>query len=205
MADAPHPSASRVIDLYQRHADAFDRDRSRTQYGQALFDRFAAMLPAQGRVLDLGCGHGEPVAAHLIGLGHRVTGVDSTPDFIALCRERFPEQEWIVGDMRETQLGQRFDGVLAWDSFFHLAHDDQRAMFDVFEAHAAPGAPLMFNTGPGHGEAIGHWQGEPLYHASLSPEEYRELLDGAGFDIVEHAPDAQDAGGRTIWLARRRA
>lgn len=37
-------------------------------------------------------------------------------------------------------------------------------MFPVFAAHAAPGAVLMFTSGPTAGEAIGEWEGEPLYH-----------------------------------------
>jgi hypothetical protein len=32
-------------------------------------------------------------------------------------------------------LQRSFDGILAWDSFFHLNHDDQRRMFPVFRAH----------------------------------------------------------------------
>src|SRR6266581_4260079 len=62
--------------------------------------------------------------------------------------------------------GLRFDGVLAWDSFFHLDHAAQRQMFAVFDSHASAGALLMFNTGPEHGEAIGEFGGDPLYHAS---------------------------------------
>jgi hypothetical protein len=44
---------------------------------------------------------------------------------IALARDRMPEQEWIVADMRRLALGRRFDGILAWDSYFHLAHEFQ--------------------------------------------------------------------------------
>ena len=40
--------------------------------------------------------------------------------------------------MRELALGRKFSGILAWDSFFHLRHDDQRRMFPVFRQHAAP-------------------------------------------------------------------
>jgi hypothetical protein len=29
---------------------------------------------------------------------------------------------------------QALDGILAWDSYFHLAHEAQRAMFAVFDA-----------------------------------------------------------------------
>ena len=43
---------------------------------------------------------------------------------------------------------------------------------------------LMFNTGPQHGEAIGNYRGDPLYHASLAPEEYRSLMDQTGFDAA---------------------
>ena len=78
-----------------------------------------------------------------------------------------------IEDMRSLQLSRRFDGVLAWDSFFHLKPDDQRRMFTVFARHAAPYAVLMFNSGPAYGEAVGEYRGEPLYHASLNADEYR--------------------------------
>jgi len=119
-----------------------------------------------------------------------------------LCRERFPGEEWRVADMRGLALGRTFDGLLAWDSFFHLAADDQRAIFSVFRAHAAPGAPLLFTTGPAAGEAIGAFQGEPLYHASLAPNEYRSLLAGHGFEVVRHVAEDPECGGHTVWLAR---
>jgi hypothetical protein len=111
---------------------------------------------------------------------------------------------WIVADMRELSLGRRFDGILAWDSFFHLDHDDQRRMFPVFAAHASGGAWLMFNAGPRHGEAIGNYRGDPLYHASLSPGEYETLIKRCGFKVIEHAADDERAGGRTAWLCRSR-
>ncbi len=108
--------------------------------------------------------------------------------------------------MRSLQLHRRFDGILAWDSFFHLSPDDQRRMFEVFARHAAPSAVLMFNTGPAYGEAIGTYRGDPLYHASLCADEYRELLGSIGFEIVAHAvEDWQTGGGRTVWLTRARA
>jgi hypothetical protein len=42
----------------------------------------------------------------------------------------------MVADMRTLALGQQFDALLAWDSFFHLTRDAQRAMFARFAAHA---------------------------------------------------------------------
>jgi trans-aconitate methyltransferase len=144
------------------------------------------------------------VAQYLAAQGLRVTGVDSSPAMISLSRSRLPDHTWIVADMRGLSLGRSFDGILAWDSFFHLTHDDQRGMFRVFAEHAAPGAMLMFNAGPAHGEAIGDYRGDPLYHASLARAEYEDLINRFGFELVDHAVNDPRAGGRTAWLCRRR-
>ena len=137
-------------------------------------------------------------------MGHDVTGVDSSPEMIAMFKTNFPYASAHVGDMRRLWLGKTFDGLLAWDSFFHLAPVDQRSMFPIYRDHAAPGAPLMFTSGPAFGEAIGMLEGEQLYHASLDPDDYRQLLDRNGFDVVGHAKEDPDCGNHTVWLARRR-
>lgn len=193
-----------VIGLYQRHAARFDTLRGRQLQEAVWLGRFLAPMRPGASVLDIGCGSGEPIARHLIEQGCAVTGIDSSPALIALCRERFPDRDWIVADMRRLSLGRRFDGLIAWDSFFHLGFDAQRAMMPVFRAHAAPGAVLMFTSGPRHGEAIGEFEGEPLYHASLAETEYRALLDENGFDVIAHVADDPSCGGHTIWLARLR-
>jgi hypothetical protein len=122
---------------------------------------------------------------------------------ISLACSNFPEREWLVADMRRLALGRAFDGIMAWDSFFHLTYDDQRRMFPIFRAHAKPNAPLLFTSGPRHGEAIGNFRGEPLYHASLSPDEYRALLAANGFAVATERMEDPDCGGHSVWLARR--
>ncbi len=190
-----------IVDLYERHAQHFDHDRTRVLHEKSWLDRFLSHVPPTGTVLDIGCGMGEPIAAYLIARGRNVVGVDSSASLIELCRSRFPECEWHVLDMRELNDQRRFDGILAWDSFFHLRPDDQRAMFARFAAHALPGAPLMFTTGTSLGEAIGEYRGEPLYHGSLAPLEYRQLVAAHGFSVREHVEGDPDCGAHTVWLA----
>ena len=97
----------------------------------------------------------------------------------------------------------RFAGLIAWDSFFHLSPNDQRLMFPVFRAHAAPGAALLFTSGPRHGEAIGDFHGDPLYHGSLAPDEYRSLLAANDFTVVTEKMEDPECDGHSVWLARR--
>lgn len=197
-----HPDAASIIGLYERHAAAFDRQREKNLFERGWLDRFTALIPPGGTVLDLGCGSGEPIARHLVESGFRVTGVDSSPAMIAMCRARFPAQGWQTADMRGLALGRRFDGILAWNSFFHLDHADQRRMFPVFRDHAAAGAALMFTSGPSHGIALGQFEGEALFHSSLDPAEYRALLAANGFRVAAHRAEDPGCNGHTVWLAQ---
>jgi trans-aconitate methyltransferase len=195
--------ANGIAAHYERHALSWDADRRAANWTDKPFvERFLSFLPRGATVLDLGCGGGSPVALHMVAQGFRVTGVDSSPTLISLCRTRMPDQEWIVDDMRSLALGRPFGGILAWDSFFHLRHKDQEMMFRVFAAHAAPAAILMFNAGPGHGEAVGAYRGDPLYHASLDASEYEVLLADFGFELIEQSINNLATGGRIFWLAR---
>jgi cyclopropane fatty-acyl-phospholipid synthase-like methyltransferase len=192
-----------VYRLYQRHAAEFDRDRGRWGIEHPWLARVLALAPSSPVILDLGCGMAEPIAAYLICHGAKVTGVDATPALLDLARARFPSAEWIEADMRQLALNRRFDAIIAWDSVFHLKREDQRQMFPIFAAHARPGAPLLFTSGPGDGEAIGDWYGEKLFHASLSPAEYRSLLAANGFDEITFAPEDPATDRHSVWLARR--
>lgn len=204
-------SAGGIIDLYERHAAAWSALREKSAFIElGWLEKFRGALPQGGAVLDLGCGSGLPIAHWLMEHGFQVTGVDASPTLIAICRERFPASrwpaaEWIEADMRHLTLTRCFDGVIAWHSFFHLAPDDQRRMFDLFALLTSPRGALMFTSGDRENELVGEFQGEPLYHASLSLDEYRTLLDRSGFDVADHISGDPDCGGATVWIARRRA
>ncbi len=196
--------ASDIIGLYDRKAAAWDdaRRADRPAGEPRWIARFLSMVAPGARVLDIGCGSGVPIAGDILAAGYAVTGIDSSPNLIAIYQERFPGAQWAVADMRALDLGERFAGLIAWHSLFHLNPDDQTGMFGIFAAHAAPGAALIFTSGPRHGETVGCWQGERLYHASLDPGAYKALLAEHGFTLLAHAEEDPACGGATIWLAR---
>ncbi|MHB2165800.1 class I SAM-dependent methyltransferase [Alsobacter sp. R-9] len=196
--------AAATRDVYRRHARAWDAERSRALFEKPWLDRLADSLPPGGSVLDLGCGAGDPIGLYLAGLGLRVTGLDSAEEMIGIARARLPQARWIVGDMRRLQLEERFHAIVGWDSFFHLTPDEQRALLPRLVEHLQPGGGLLLTVGPAAGEPVGSVAGQPVYHASLAPEEYAARLAASGAGIVEFVPDDPACAGHTVLLARRR-
>lgn len=195
--------AQNIIEIYKKHARAWTELRGNFLYEKAWLDHFLARIPQHSKILDLGCGSGKPIADYLIQHDHKITGVDSSDVMIEMARQNFPEQLWLQADMRTVELDQKFNAILAWDSFFHLTPDDQRQMFSQFVRFAQQGTVLMFSSGPSHGEAIGDLFGDALYHASLAPEEYRALLKQSGFKVIKMVAEDVECTGHTVWLIQK--
>ena len=104
-------------DVYERQAEAYDSQRSHAFFEARWLTRFGDALPPGGRVLALGCGAGKPIAAWLIAEGFKLTGVDFSDAMLTIARVRWPNGDWRVADMRGLDLGETFDGLVAWNFF----------------------------------------------------------------------------------------
>lgn len=186
--------------VYDANAASFDAGRGRRLVERPWLDRLLAHVPPGGRVLDLGCGAGEPIAAYLLAQGREVTGLDFSPAMLRLAHCRFPAARWVEGDMRMLDLPCSFHGIVGWDSFFHLTRDEQRALIPRLARHLARGGALLLTVGPEGGEALGRVGDGRVYHASLSPAEYRERLRDAGLNVEAFLPE-DPACGRSVLLA----
>jgi ubiquinone/menaquinone biosynthesis C-methylase UbiE len=193
----------KVYESYEEIVQWFDDARTKTLMEYKYLNLIINSVPVGGSVLDLGCGTGEPIAQFFVDKGFKVTGIDGSKKMIELCKKRFPSEQWIVSDMREINLQQRFDVVLAWHSFFHLDQDSQRKIFKVFSAHTKTGSVLAFTSGEEEGEVWGDNGGQQLYHASLSTSEYESLLKAESFKVLAHKVRDPECGEATVWVAQK--
>jgi SAM-dependent methyltransferase len=80
---------------------------------------------ANGSILELACGTGR-VAKPLLDKGYNYTGLDLSPVFIDHCKSKYPNGQFITSDMRDFNVGQKFDLIsIPFNSFLHLYTEDE--------------------------------------------------------------------------------
>ena len=89
------------------------RARGDVEHVLSYVDRVLEGLPTGAKVLDLGCGTGEPVAKYIVERGFTVTGVDESSEMLKFARQAVPEAESIHADIVTVELADIFDGAVA--------------------------------------------------------------------------------------------
>ncbi|WP_242604524.1 class I SAM-dependent methyltransferase [Legionella gresilensis] len=182
----------------------FDTNRNKDLTMEKFYLNFIQKyLPPKCKILDIGCGTGEPIAKFLLNEGYKVTGIDASKKMIDLCKQRFPEGRWLLADMRTLDLDEKFHAVIAWHSFFHLPHEDQRRTLKLLASYVELNGLLIFTSGPEFGEVWSNNGGQDLYHASLSIEEYKQILVDNNFKILEHKIKDPQCGEATVWVVQK--
>lgn len=202
MADVV-PDPDGIRDVYETQAERFDSQRSRVLFEARWLARFAACLPNGGRVLDLGCGGGDPIARWFIAEGFKVTGVDFATAMLDIARARWPEGDWRQADMRGFDLKECFDGIVAWNSFFHLTPVEQQGCIARMAVHLKPGGTLLMTVGPDAGEVSGTVGDRSVYHASLSPAQYAACLEENGLRMTGYLAEDPETNKHSVLMARK--
>lgn len=91
---------------YRRWAATYDEPRNGLfDIDEPVMHRILDAMPP-GDALDAACGTGR-YAEHLAGRGHRVVGVDSSPDMLDRARTRVPSGTFLCGDLHQLPLPDR--------------------------------------------------------------------------------------------------
>ena len=187
--------------VYQRNAVNWHNERAVDLGERFWLDRLE--LSPKSRVLDLGCGSGKPLADYFLTQDAVLVGVDFAPAMIEIASRHYSNANWIVADMTALPDLGAFDAIVSWDGFFHLSPEQQRASLPRILTLLKPQGRLLLTVGPGAGEVDGWVEGEQVYHASLSIEEYCSLLEQAGLSLMTFCPEHKQTFGRSVLLAER--
>ncbi|MCW8334142.1 class I SAM-dependent methyltransferase [Vibrio sp. SCSIO 43135] len=168
-----------------------------------LFKQFVGLFDEPSKILDLGCGHATPIGEFLAGLGHSLVGVDRSKKLLAMAKERLPNQQWVLSELEEYEIDQTYDGVVLWDSLFHLPRVEQKRLLEsAYQSLRSGGACILSSGGsevdiPPFTDYM--FEVEFYYDAYPIPQ-FIEICQQIGFRVVEwvwvNEPDGMRDKGR---------
>ena len=132
--------------MFARSARIYDAVYSWKDYvseAERVHELVQARKPGAATLLDVACGTG----AHLAELRrwYRCEGVDLDPDLLAVARERLPDVPLHQADMRDFDLGRRFDAVTCLFSSigYLMTVEGLEAAVAAMARHLEPGGVLV--------------------------------------------------------------
>jgi SAM-dependent methyltransferase len=110
-------------------------------YRGCLKNKFRFVIPEGARVLELGSGRGELLAALNPSFG---IGIDISPSMVDQARERYPQLTFLVADVHELDLGEeQFDFIVLSDLINDLW--DLQAVLKIIRPCCTSSTRLVFN------------------------------------------------------------
>jgi len=141
---------------------------------QTLARRFDEMIAPTSPVtlLDIGCGTGNSRQIYARHLGHYV-GVDLSEQAIAVARERFPHDEWLVADALALPFADASFDVVAYSSVLHHIAEFPAALRQGWRVLKSGGQAFAFDPNLLHpAMAAFRHPRSPLYRSEgVSPNE----------------------------------
>ena len=190
---------------YNIIAEEWASSRNRS-FVSRLIVEFADLLPSDANVLEVGCGNGF-LTRYLSQRGFTVTGIDAAQEMIRLARElKLPRTTLQTMDFFAYTTQEKFDGILAWDCFFHFPRSKQRGIYSRVSEMLKSGGYLLFTHGDGDDEHTDEMMGEDFYYSRLPKDEVMRMLGDAGLEVIYAHTDfvERDADKALVALARKR-
>jgi SAM-dependent methyltransferase len=188
-----------TIAVYDARAAEYAEVTSGIAADPRLID-FIARLPAQSRVLDLGCGPGA-AAAEMARAGHDALAWDASDGMVALAAAQpgVRAEQRLFGDLASLAPGS-LQGVWANFSLLHAPRAEMPDHLAAIARALVPGGVFLVALKTGAGDirdSIGR-----LY-SYYTEAELRTLLDAAGFtvDRVDTGRDPGLSGEISDWIS----
>lgn len=188
--------------------DGSDVDATGHRYGEyrAWLRPLMRALPRGSRVLDLGCGNGDPVA-RLLCSRFALTGIDISDVQIRRARALLPRARFLRADMTAVRFAPgSFDAVVAFYSMIHVPVRKQRPLIRRVSRWLGPRG--MFLGVLGKTAWTGRetsWLGmnTPMFWSHTDAGTYDRWLRAEGFQILRRKYIPEGDSGHELFLARK--
>lgn len=164
---------------------------------QSRLDAFLAALPAEAKILELGCGAGQD-AAYMLSRGFDVTPTDGSAE-LAKEAEKLLGKPVLVMKFETLDATSAFDGIWAEASLLHVPRSDLPEVLDRILRALKDGG--IFNASFKAGDAEGHDTFGRYYNYPSATWLSEVLKNGGWKDISMTEADGGGYDGKpTKWL-----
>jgi len=195
---------------YDGLAETYAAERSPGDRELSMLEDLLDRLDADARLLDAGCGQGEPILARAADRAD-ATGLDFSGEQLRLAADSAPGASLLQGDMTALPFGPNsFDAVTAFHSLIHVPLSEHGPVIEEFARVLRPGGYLLASEGPQ--EWVGSnpdWldAGAEMQWSIAGREATLSDLRSAGFEVLAERTDAdelaeEDDGAWVFFLAR---
>jgi cyclopropane fatty-acyl-phospholipid synthase-like methyltransferase len=148
-------------------------------------EQLSARLDDGARVLELGCGAGEP-CTRMLAERFEVTGVDISAEQLERARARIPNVHFVQADLTTLELDpESYDAVVAIYVLNHVPRDLQGDLLRRVAGWLVPGGYFLASFGTAdEAEWTGDWLGTTMFFSSWETSTNRRLLRDAGFELL---------------------
>lgn len=166
----------------KRYDDSFRERDAQVAEGDWLISR----LTPPARVLDLGCGSGLPTAKQLIDAGIDVVGIDESAVMLDLAAKQAPGGRYLHRDMRDVEDLGEFDAVVAFFALIMLPRRDIEPLLSRLRGQLRGPKLLALAMVLGDFDQFPiSFLGAPAAATAYPPDELGQLVERAGFEILE--------------------
>ena len=173
-----------VEQSYDSICDDWQKFRNSTEINKCIVD-FCDLITPNGKILDIGCGTGYPIARYLVERDFSVTGIDISQKMIEKANElQLEKATFIKQDILDFSTDLRYDGVIAFDSIWHIAKEQHHNVYRKIASLMNCGAYFLFTHGSRNNETIGTMFNKQFYYSALDINELKPILSGVGLKII---------------------
>ena len=173
---------------YDNLAETYAAGRSETGRDMDILAEFLAMLQAESRVLDVGCGQGIPVLREVTATTTGY-GLDFSREQLQLAAENLSDVPLLQADVTHLPFDDGVvDAIVTYHTLIHVPVEDQETAIAEFSRVLRPSGRILLSEGPTEWSgADPNWldTGVEMRWHIAGADKTRTQLQDAGFTITD--------------------